>query len=474
MTFHVLPPPTDEEVVAICTKVARRVTRLLKRRGYLDGEDNEEPDVMGLLQSKAVQATLALRRTRGEEGPPAKRRCASVEGFSVHANVDVHANDRQGLEKLARYMGRNSIALDRLDRHPNGGIIYRFKHPMADGSTGLELAPMEFLGRVIALVPPPRAHLTRYSGAFAPNARLRSKVVLVPKAKQRAGGAKNPAHRRAGKLDWASLLKRVFAIDILKCSACGGPMKVLAYITDRAVVKKILSHLGLPAEPPPRGRVPTSQAVLELSPLAEREVDEAIDVEERIAWMRPAVPALPSPEIGGAELERAFEADPRWEEEPDLRPAFSEADYAPDPKLAHLDPEPEVSRDDSGPAVLAAVAAPSMALNSNSRPRAGGRTIAGAGSSRWGGGPLSLGIEVVGPKEKAGRVGDAEPAVPELPRVEVRGEEGERAEAMARWRVAPRESQAPPGGEGSQASSELADEVPGGNRVQGDEGNSDG
>ena len=113
-------------------------------------------------------------------------------------------------------------------------------------------------------------------------------------------------------------------------------------------------------------------------------------------------------------------------------------------------------------------------IDLSSRPHAGGTTIAGARSSRWGDRPLSLGIEVVGPKEKTGLEGDAEPAVPELRRVEVRGGEGERAEAMARWRVAPRESQAPPGGEGSQAISEVADEVPGGNRVQGHDGNSDG
>jgi hypothetical protein len=52
-------------------------------------------------------------------------------------------------------------------------------------------------------------------------------------------------------LKWNELLRRVFAIDVLVCSRCGGPMTVLAFLTDPEVVEKILLHLGLPTEPKP-------------------------------------------------------------------------------------------------------------------------------------------------------------------------------------------------------------------------------
>jgi hypothetical protein len=42
----------------------------------------------------------------------------------------------------------------------------------------------------------------------------------------------------------------VFALDILACPDCGGRRRLLATIEDRAVVEKILTHLGLPADPP--------------------------------------------------------------------------------------------------------------------------------------------------------------------------------------------------------------------------------
>jgi hypothetical protein len=41
-----------------------------------------------------------------------------------------------------------------------------------------------------------------------------------------------------------------FAIDVLACPDCGGRLRLLATIEERAVVEKILTHLGLPADPP--------------------------------------------------------------------------------------------------------------------------------------------------------------------------------------------------------------------------------
>jgi hypothetical protein len=61
------------------------------------------------------------------------------------------------------------------------------------------------------------------------------------------------ANRRR-RLDWSNLMKRTWGIDVLQCPACGGKMDLIAVIEDAAVAAKILTHLGLPARPPPRGR----------------------------------------------------------------------------------------------------------------------------------------------------------------------------------------------------------------------------
>jgi hypothetical protein len=60
----------------------------------------------------------------------------------------------------------------------------------------------------------------------------------------------NSTALRPRRLPWAALLRRTFSVDALRCEKCSSQMVVLAFLTDPAVVEKILTHLGLPAVPP--------------------------------------------------------------------------------------------------------------------------------------------------------------------------------------------------------------------------------
>ena len=59
------------------------------------------------------------------------------------------------------------------------------------------------------------------------------------------------AARRARRLSWAQLLQRVFAIDVLVCPKCSGPMRILATIHPPDATRAILTCLGLPVRGPP-------------------------------------------------------------------------------------------------------------------------------------------------------------------------------------------------------------------------------
>jgi hypothetical protein len=51
---------------------------------------------------------------------------------------------------------------------------------------------------------------------------------------------------------WARLLKRVFALDMAGCPWCPqGTLRIIAALTHREVIRKILQHLKLAADPPP-------------------------------------------------------------------------------------------------------------------------------------------------------------------------------------------------------------------------------
>ena len=137
--------------------------------------------------------------------------------------------------------------------------------PWPDRRTHIVLSPVAFLPRLAGILPPPRRHLVRYAGVFAPRARLRSRVVALAPAAVAATAAADattartpiaePAGlaptspRRPSRLPWADLLQRVFAEDVLACP-CGGRRRVLCFITDLDVVRAILTALGLPATIP--------------------------------------------------------------------------------------------------------------------------------------------------------------------------------------------------------------------------------
>jgi hypothetical protein len=110
------------------------------------------------------------------------------------------------------------------------------------------------------MIPRPRINLLLYHGAFAPRGRCHSGPVVIEDAPHRVTpttsgsapevGATPVAYVRPLYFAWADLLRRVFAIDVLACPNCGGRLRLLATIEDRAVVEKILTHLGLPVDPP--------------------------------------------------------------------------------------------------------------------------------------------------------------------------------------------------------------------------------
>ena len=60
-----------------------------------------------------------------------------------------------------------------------------------------------------------------------------------------------PAPRRPRSLSWAELMRRVFAIDVLECPRCSGPMRILAAIHPPETTRAILECLELPSRSPP-------------------------------------------------------------------------------------------------------------------------------------------------------------------------------------------------------------------------------
>lgn len=119
----------------------------------------------------------------------------------------------------------------------------------------MKLTPMELMERLVALVPRPRVHLTRYHGVLGPHYKHRKQIIPKPPALKFVADDQisvDPKQLELKKknIPWARLLARVFNIDVEICSKCGGKMKIIAAIEDPKVIRKILDHNGLPTKPP--------------------------------------------------------------------------------------------------------------------------------------------------------------------------------------------------------------------------------
>ena len=62
---------------------------------------------------------------------------------------------------------------------------------------------------------------------------------------------KSPARTTRRAKAWAKLMARVGEEFPLECPGCGGDIRLIAFITELGPIRKILTHLGEPLEPPP-------------------------------------------------------------------------------------------------------------------------------------------------------------------------------------------------------------------------------
>ena len=266
--FVPLDPPTTEDVEDLVERIADAALTWLAKQGIDDDDLPDDPDDAHLLvqaASMAGRTALGRRRVRrvqtfrGREVrlPP---RCAACEGFTLHGGTAVGRWDREGLERLCRYVARPPLASDRLAVRRDGRVHLTLKTPWHDGTTALVFSRTDFVARLAALVPPPRAHTVLYHGILAPRATLRSRVVPTPPPPPPEATLRLthlPAPVPARWRTWAELLARVFGQAGWTCPRCAGPLHLRAIVWPPASID-VLRDLVRSASPP---RAPPAPAL---------------------------------------------------------------------------------------------------------------------------------------------------------------------------------------------------------------------
>jgi hypothetical protein len=291
--LHRARAPTSAQLTQLADTIARRVCRHLARKGWLEGEDESAflsdragcDDGLDAVRMSSITYRIATGKHAGRkvttlqtlpgDADPLEGDAGKVGGFSLHAGVAAEAHESKKLERLCRYIARPAISEKRLSISPQGRVRYQLKTPWKNGTTHVEFEPVEFIAKLAALVPPPRAHLTRFHGVFAPNAALRAQLTPSGRGKRSATDAEradvnaNADHRtpdeRRRSMSWAQRLKRVFNIDVSTCARCGGAVRIVASVEEPNAIRAILDHFEKhgalePAHYRPAPRAPPAAA----------------------------------------------------------------------------------------------------------------------------------------------------------------------------------------------------------------------
>ena len=116
------------------------------------------------------------------------------------------------------------------------------------------LSPLDFLAEFTQHIPPKGSHIIRYFGFYSNKNRGMRKKAKEAANPPSQGDARIVSPARCSQT-WAMLIKRVYEVDPMVCSQCGGEMEIISFIDppQNEVIEKILRHCGLWMASEPRG-----------------------------------------------------------------------------------------------------------------------------------------------------------------------------------------------------------------------------
>ena len=128
----------------------------------------------------------------------------------------------------------------------------------------------EFIAAITQHIPDQNFQLVRYYGWYSNRMRgERRKMALEEEDDDTENDIINVASYKPRKIlppTWSECIKKIWEVDPLKCPHCSAEMKIISFIKEQQVIRKILEHLNLwdrpeRCRPPPRAG-PVPQATL--------------------------------------------------------------------------------------------------------------------------------------------------------------------------------------------------------------------
>jgi hypothetical protein len=159
-------------------------------------------------------------------------------GFNVHSLV--RTKTKPEAERVGEYMIRPLLALERLMfLESEGKVGYRWGR---DGAEQETMDYLDFIALVTSYIPDKGQVMVRYYGLYDNARRGKVKKASLNSAALRMV---EKELRRLPSKGWTEMIRKVYEVDPMVCPKCGGTMKIIAFITEYAVVDRIIDHLKL-------------------------------------------------------------------------------------------------------------------------------------------------------------------------------------------------------------------------------------
>ena len=150
-------------------------------------------------------------------------------GFNVYCTDRIYPRSRQSVENLARYLIRASFSQERLNYISEASkVIYKSK----SGNDTKEFDSVDFIASVCSHIPNKNEQMVRYLGFYSNVCRGRRKKQGIAESEYVIEGEE---YNKGANKSWARLIKKIYEVDPLVCSKCGGNMRIIVRVPQKLV-----------------------------------------------------------------------------------------------------------------------------------------------------------------------------------------------------------------------------------------------
>ncbi len=241
--------PKDADIQPLAELFRATVLKMLQRKGLID--------------NSLIGNLMKWRHT---------------SGFSVHNGVRLARDDSKGQTAVAQYILRNPFAQGKIAFNEiTGMVVYKSKmtHSKSErGKKNFAVYPVcDFIAAITQHIPEKKCQMVRYYGWYSNKMRGESERRKLEEELTAASVAATKGDeaieivdvstckpRRIPTPTWRECIKKIWEVDPLECPHCKAEMKIIAFISEPKLVRKILEHLKLWPTPSVSERAPPIRA----------------------------------------------------------------------------------------------------------------------------------------------------------------------------------------------------------------------